>query len=107
MKQKLIAAKNMRYNTRQLKAGDEFEASSRDARILIGIKKARASTAQLVSTEPPKPSVQTVHTVQPTVHASTSIEHLRRQASEMGIEVDNRWGARRLQVEIGRKRSER
>ncbi len=38
---KLVAIKSMTYATRRLEAGDRFEASLRDARILIAIKKAQ------------------------------------------------------------------
>jgi len=37
---KMIATKTLRYGTRSLRAGDEFEASPRDARVLQAIGKA-------------------------------------------------------------------
>ena len=40
MKQKMKALKAMTYATRRLRAGDEFEASRRDARILAAIGRA-------------------------------------------------------------------
>lgn len=38
---KLIANKGLRYATRRMMAGDEFEANNRDARVLVAIGKAR------------------------------------------------------------------
>jgi hypothetical protein len=40
---KMVATKSMVYRTRRLRAGDEFDASGRDARILAAIGKARVS----------------------------------------------------------------
>jgi hypothetical protein len=53
---KLRAVKNLSYNTRRLLAGEEFEANDRDAKILIGIKKARA-VRQPAAVPPPPPAV--------------------------------------------------
>jgi len=39
--QKMIAQSSMRYNTRRLVAGEEFEARPRDARVLAAVGKAR------------------------------------------------------------------
>lgn len=41
MKQKLIAVKPLTYATRRLQAGDEFEASRTDARVLVAVNRAR------------------------------------------------------------------
>lgn len=38
---RLIAEKNMRYSTRRLLPGDEFEASRRDGRLLVALGRAR------------------------------------------------------------------
>jgi hypothetical protein len=95
---KLIATKSLRYNTRRLLAGDEFEAPDMHARILIGVRKARYAPRQA---EPSRPTV-----VMPTeiveARAEPNIDALRRQADRLGIEVDGRWGAARLQQEIAR-----
>ncbi len=37
---KLRAAKDMKYGTRRLRAGDEFDAPNKDAKLLIAIKQA-------------------------------------------------------------------
>ena len=44
---KMIAARRLRYGTRMLRAGDEFEARPRDARLFVAIGAAR---------EAPKPA---------------------------------------------------
>ena len=41
--QKMVATKSMVYRTRRLQAGDEFDASGRDARVLTAIGKAKVS----------------------------------------------------------------
>lgn len=43
MKQKLIAVKPLAYATRRLQAGDEFDATRADARVLIAVKRATAA----------------------------------------------------------------
>jgi hypothetical protein len=54
--QTLIAIKPLRYGTRRMQAGDTFSATPRDARILIGIKKARDVNARDVGALPPPPA---------------------------------------------------
>lgn len=46
---KMIAMKRMTYGTRRLKAGDEFTAPRRDARVLDAIGKATYGTRDLVA----------------------------------------------------------
>ncbi|KUL94317.1 hypothetical protein DK26_14980 [Bosea sp. WAO] len=41
MKQKLIAVRPLTYATRRLLAGDEFEATRSDARVLVAVNRAR------------------------------------------------------------------
>ena len=41
MKQKLIAVRPLTYATRRLQAGDEFEATRSDARVLVAVNRAR------------------------------------------------------------------
>lgn len=88
MKTKLIASRAMRYGTRALRAGDEFEASRRDARLLVAI--GRASEAK--EPEPVKPEPE------------DDIEALREEAQALGVHVDGRWGAKRLRDEIAKAR---
>lgn len=42
----LIATRNLRYATRALTAGEPFQASNQDARILVAIKKARPAPVE-------------------------------------------------------------
>lgn len=51
----MIATKRLKYGTRRLTAGDPFEARhDRDARLLIGIGKARYATRDMVADDTPK-----------------------------------------------------
>lgn len=54
MKLPMKATKAMAYGTRRLKAGDPFEASRQDARVLNAIGKAEYSTRMLTAAEPRK-----------------------------------------------------
>jgi hypothetical protein len=99
---KLIATKSYSYNTRRLKAGDEFDTTNdMHARILVGARKAKYAA------EHGKP-VQQPAVVMPTeiVEApdEPSIDSLRAQAERVGIAVDGRWGVARLQHEISMAR---
>lgn len=52
----LIAKRDMRYGTRRLKAGDYFEASKRDAKVLAAVKRADyAPGNRMPSNVPPIP----------------------------------------------------
>jgi len=43
---RLIATRNYSYNTRRLRAGDEFEANDYHARVLVGARRARYAPQQ-------------------------------------------------------------
>lgn len=91
---RLIATRPLRYprgirNTRALVAGDLFEAPRRDAELLVYACKRAAFANERV---PLAPDV-------------VDIDRLRVIAERLGIEVDRRWGARRLQAEIEAKRA--
>jgi len=93
---RLIATRPLRYpanrrNTRALVAGDLFEAPRRDAELLVYACK-RAAFANEIEPVPLAPDVDV-------------IDRLRLVAERLGIEVDRRWGARRLQAEIEAKRA--
>lgn len=81
----LIATRDMRYATRALRAGDPFQASNQDARVLIAIKKARPADAS----------------VDPVAPAQT-LDELRDKAARLGITVSTRWGDKRLLEEIAK-----
>jgi len=92
---KLIATKSLKYATRRMQAGDEFDATDMHARILVGARKARYAPAQIV--EPPTPVIvpQKAET-----EDTDEIDRLRAKAERLGIHVDGRWGVTRLQQEI-------
>lgn len=57
---KLVATKGLRYATRRMMAGDEFEASNRDARLLVAIGKARPARVPGTIGAPPVAILQKV-----------------------------------------------
>ena len=80
---RLIATKANKYGTRRLQAGDEFELADRYARTLLLTGLAREA--------------------RPAGHAlalEAGLSRLRADAQGLGITVDRRWGAKRLQAEI-------
>jgi len=94
---RLIATRPLRYpanrrNTRAMVAGDMFEAPPFDADFLVYARKCAAFAREAVERVPLAPDVD-------------DIEALRTLAERLGIEVDRRWGARRLQAEIEAKRA--
>jgi hypothetical protein len=115
---KLIATKKMTYATRHLVAGDPFEAKDRDARILIGIRKAKAAAAKtsqrtkttVAAPPPPMPpagEVSEPQQQQPQEQPSGNgdeIARLRKTARQVGLIVDKRWGRQRLRDEIAKVR---
>lgn len=54
MKLEMTATKNLRYATRQLKAGDGFVAPRRDARILAALGRAEYGTRVVEAVDLPK-----------------------------------------------------
>jgi len=81
---RLIAEQGHCYGTRRLRAGDEYEASEQDARVLVAVLLARPA--------PDNPSTD-------------ELEQLRTEAEVLGIRVDRRWGPVRLNYEIKLVRS--
>lgn len=81
---KLIAERTHNYGTRRLRAGDEYEASEQDARVLVAVLMARLA--------PDHPSTD-------------ELEQLRTEAETLGIRIDRRWGPVRLNYEIKLVRS--
>jgi len=78
----LIATRDFRYATRALTAGDPFQASNQDARVLIAIKRATPAPAEDVNTD--------------------ALQGLKDEAAKLGIEVGPRWGEKRLKDEIAK-----
>jgi hypothetical protein len=102
---KLIAIKPMRYDTRRLLAGDEFEASNSHGRLLVGIRKAIASPYRVPGRVAPIPPDLAARITQR--NERDELECMRDQAKAAGIEIDNRWGVKRLQTEIEKVQSEK
>ena len=95
----LQALKPHKYGTRHLTVGEEYEASHGYALALVLVKKARyvpdkparaveGSGAKTAAPHEPEPAAD--------------IDSLRMQATALGINVDGRWGAARLQYEIAK-----
>lgn len=109
------------YGTRRLVAGDEFEMRRDVADILIRTGRAKLKPAEppttvtpparppggpppapvRVSPEPAAPSAA-VPPGEATPADPGGIESLRAQATQLGIDVDRRWGVARLQFELTR-----
>jgi hypothetical protein len=101
----LTAIKPHKYGTRHLTAGEDYEAPPRHAIALVAGRKARfADKAAPAKAKPvaaaPEPEPENV-TTEPT----NDIERLRMEATQLGIDVDGRWGVARLNYEIGRARA--
>lgn len=83
----LVASKPLRYGGRSLEAGDPFDASPRDARILKAIRKAADAPVEDVEAK----------------QAAEELETLRASYTDAtGDEPDGRWGAARLSEEIAK-----
>jgi hypothetical protein len=80
---RLVALKSNSYGTRRLKAGDEFDIDDTYATALLFTGLARRAG-------PPK--------------IDEDVIRLRADAQALGIDIDKRWGVRRLQAEIEAKR---
>lgn len=113
MKQTLVAVQRMTYNTRRLQAGDSFDASERDARLLVGLRKAKIgpppaparAQPRAEPVRPPEPARPAAPpSAEPEAEHGPYIERLRATARSLDIAVDLRWGARRLESEIASKR---
>ena len=97
----LQAIKPHKYGTRHLVAGDEYEVPPRHAIALVAARKAKFADNQNARGEPEQPAVIPTPQVEPAPEPDTpSIDTLRLQATQLGINVDGRWGVARLQQEI-------
>lgn len=91
---RLIAEKSHNYGTRRLKAGDEYEATDLDARVLVAVLMARLA--------PDNPSRRSEAEAE---DGTDELEQLRTEAERLGIRIDRRWGPVRLNYEIKLARS--
>jgi hypothetical protein len=98
----LMAIKPHKYGTRHLTAGEEYEVPPRHAIALVAGKKARfadnkpARAAKVEETLVPDSDDSIVGAVT----TEAAIDRLRMEATQLGIDVDGRWGMARLQHEI-------
>jgi hypothetical protein len=95
----LTAIKPHKYGTRHLTAGEDYEVPPKHAVALVAARKARfaAKAAQV--------KAKVVAEPEPAAEPANDIERLRMEATQLGIDVDRRWGMARLQYEIGRARA--
>src|SRR5262245_38390426 len=104
---KLMALKPHKYGTRHLTAGEEYEAPIREAVAMVAARRARFvadKPARLAAAENSAPSVPRYKPEPEPVEAPPDIDSLRLQATQLGINVDGRWGVHRLQQEIEARR---
>jgi hypothetical protein len=99
----LMAIKPHKYGTRHLTAGDEYEVPARHAIALVAGKKARFAD-KLVRAPAAKVEQKFVSDSDDSIAGAAtteeSIDRLRMEATQLGIDVDRRWGVARLQDEI-------
>jgi len=95
---KLMALKPHRYGTRQLTAGEEYEAPLREAVAMVAARRAKFAP------DKPKPAAVETTGAKSAETETPSLDGLRLQATQLGINVDGRWGAHRLQQEIEARR---
>ena len=115
---KLITTKPHKYGTRHLTAGEEYEVPARHAIALVAGKKAKFApdkpvrAAKLVPDSDDSIAGATRDFVE-FMHPKTivgqiggddenrpDIDRLRLEATQVGINIDGRWGVARLQNEI-------
>lgn len=126
---KLMAIKSHRYGTRHLTAGEEYEVPHGHAIALVAVKKARFADklpARAVDESKPEPVAMPQLEPEPEPGVDTRpddppsefyagpmaepestearIDRLRMEATQLGINVDRRWGVARLQHEIAQAR---
>lgn len=95
--QTLKAIKPHRYGTRHLVAGDEYEVPPRVAIALVASRKARFANKSRKKTDA---VIEPSGAKAPEPEPAMSLDGLQMEATRLGIDVDGRWGAARLQHEI-------
>lgn len=76
---KMIATKTLRYGTRSLRAGDEFEASPRDARVLQAIGKAEVPPPPVPAPKPRPARAKPADPADPTAAAQAVLVTVRAE----------------------------
>jgi hypothetical protein len=106
---KLVTIKPHKYGTRHLTAGEEYEAPPRHAIALVAGRKARFADKIATKATPaviePTGAKSPVLRPEPIMSEAQSLDRLRMEATQLGIDIDGRWGLARLQYEIGRAKS--
>jgi hypothetical protein len=102
----LMAIKPHKYGTRHLVAGDEYEVPPRQAVALVASRKAKFAHNRPARAPEPA-AVEPVVEPEPEITDAEppNLDGLRMEAAQLGIEVDGRWGAARLQHEIAQAKS--
>jgi hypothetical protein len=103
----LMAIKPHKYGTRHLTAGEEYEVPVRHAIALVAGRKAkfvpdkpvRAAKVEQKFVSDSDDSIGGPATTE------AAIDSLRVEATQLGIDVDGRWGVARLQHEIAQAKS--
>lgn len=107
--QRMLPLKALRphlYGTRRLEAGDEYEAPAEEAIAQVATRKAdfvkgkKPAPAPAEPPAPPAPAYESEPEHHEPVETPDSIDKLRLEATGLGIDVDGRWGAARLEREI-------
>lgn len=107
----LTVVKPHKYGTRHLTAGEDYEVPARHALALVAGKKARFADKPFIKAKIPPIEEKTVAVAAAPAAAPTAvrvesssgdIEALRAQATQLGLDVDGRWGVARLRYEIER-----
>jgi hypothetical protein len=111
--QRMLPLKAIRphlYGTRRLEAGDEYEAPAERAIALVAERKADfakakkpAAVAPVQPAPTPTPEPKSKPEPEPELEPVTTeaaIDRLRLEATQLGINVDGRWGVARLRYEI-------
>lgn len=109
---KLITTKPHKYGTRHMTAGEEYEVPPRHAIALVAGKKARFADDKPVRSaksvvapqaqpepEPHDELPQLDHGIG-AMTSDAAIDRLRLEATQLGLNIDGRWGIARLQHEI-------
>lgn len=109
---KLMAIRPHKYGTRHLVAGDEYEAPMRQAVALVvsrrsrfadkpGKKPVAAAPESKLQADPQRVYASELAEAE---SSESRLDRLRLEATQLGINVDGRWGVARLQHEIDEAR---
>jgi hypothetical protein len=102
---KLMATKPHRYGTRHLVAGEEYEVPPRHAIALVAGKKAKFADKVIRAAKVEEKLLSdSDDSIAGVVTTEAAIDSLRMEATQLGIDVDGRWGVARLQHEIAQAR---